>query len=49
MNFSLFYLLEETNSDDSRTSSYDDYANHIDAVNSTNFSVLLLKINFCLY
>ncbi len=34
MNFLLLYVLEETTSDDSRTSSYDDYANQIDAVNS---------------
>jgi hypothetical protein len=45
MNF-LIYILEETNSDESRTSSYDDYANQIDAVILIIFFILFLKMNF---
>jgi hypothetical protein len=48
MNF-LLYVLEETTSDDSRTSSYDDYANQIDAVSSRIILKLFLEINFRFY
>lgn len=37
--FHLFLFLEETNSDESRTSSYDDYANQIDTVIIIRFSI----------